>query len=240
VRGGSASESAQGTGLADTVPGFPDWLVPVLAYDGVSPGYPCAEQPCLHRILATCPHDQVIRLAGLYGLLTASGKVARAGDLPPEPVETWHREIRALRDATALWDAIAGKDDAALHRALPQHQAAKGKNLLGNLLGLAREHLARRVTGKLAGGRFELIAPPTGELSQFVIRHRPVRLIDAIWQQFAAEIAGMIACAKCPAPKCGQWFPRSTVRSDREYCSHACQMRAWRTAPSKNASHFSR
>jgi len=62
--------------------------------------------------------------------------------------------------AAALWDAIAGKDDAALRRALPQHQAAKGKNLLGNLLGLAREHLARRVTEKLVGGRFELIAPP--------------------------------------------------------------------------------
>jgi hypothetical protein len=58
--------------------------------------------------------------------------------------------------AAALWDAIAGKDDAALRRALPQHQAAKGKDLLG----LAREHPARRVTEKLVGGRFELIAPP--------------------------------------------------------------------------------
>ena len=24
----------------------------------------------------------------------------------------------------------------------------------------------------------------------------------------------------------GRWFPRSTVRSNREFCSHACQMRA--------------
>jgi hypothetical protein len=204
-----------------------DWLVPVLAYDGVSPGYPCTDQPCLHRVLAACPHDQVVKLASLYGLLTASGKVARAGDLPPEPVETWHREIRALRNATALWDAIAGKDDAALRRALPQHQAAKGKNLHG----LAREHLARRVTEKLTGGRFELIAPPDEGPTQFVIRHRPVRLIDAIWQQFAGEIAGRMTAARCPAPGCGRWFPRSVGRSDREYCSHACQMRAWRKGP---------
>jgi len=204
-----------------------DWLVPVLAYDGVAPGYPCTEQPCLHRVLATCPHDQVIRLASMYGLLTASGKVARAGDLPPEPVETWHREIRALRNATALWDAIAGNDDAALRRALPQHQAAKRKDLLG----LAREHLAWQVTEKVAGGRLELIAPDGGP---FAIRHRPVRLIDAIWQQFAGEIAGRMTAARCPAPGCGRWFPRSVGRSDRQFCSHACQMRAWRNGSERS------
>jgi hypothetical protein len=80
----------------------------------------------------------------------------------------------------------------------------------------------------MAGGRFELIAPDGDGLSQFTIRHRPVRLIDAVWQQFAEEIAGLIACAKCPAPKCGRWFPRNVGRSDCQFCSHACQMRAWR------------
>jgi hypothetical protein len=57
-----------------------------------------------------------------------------------------------------------------------------------------------------------------------------VRLIDVIWRRFAEEIAGLMTAARCPAPKCGRWFPRNTVRSDREYCSHACQMRAWRNA----------
>ena|SRR5271157_1915546 len=197
-----------------------DWLVPVLAYDGLSPGYPCAEQPCLHRVLAECPRDQVVKLASLFGLLTTSGKV-----LPPEPVDTWHRKIRALRNATVLWDAIAAEDAAALRRILPQHQAAKGKELFR----LAREHLARRVTEKLVGGRFELIAPE-GD-SPFTIRHRPARLIDTIWQQFAAEIAGLVTAARCPAPGCGRWFPRSVGRSDRQFCSHACQMRAWRNGP---------
>jgi hypothetical protein len=128
-----------------------------------------------------------------------------------------------LRNATTLWDTIASEDAAGLRRLLPQHQAAKGKELFG----LAREHLARRVTEKMAGGRFELIAPE-GDGPQFAIRYRPVRLIDAIWQRFAEEIAGIITCAKCPAPNCGRWFPRSTGRSDRQYCCHACQMRAWR------------
>ncbi|MFN0165481.1 MAG: hypothetical protein ACKV22_03535 [Bryobacteraceae bacterium] len=118
-------------------------------------------------------------------------------------MDIWHREFRALRNATDLWDAIAAEDATGLRRLLPQHQAAKGKEPFR----LAREHLARRVTEKMAGGRFELIAPPDEGPSQFVIRHRPVRLIDAIWQRLAEEIAGMITCAKCPAPKCGPLVP---------------------------------
>ena len=160
----------------------------------------------------------------MYGLLTAASKPARAGALPPEPVDTWRSEIRAMRNATALWDAIAALDAATLRRILPQHQAAKGKELLR----LAREHLARRVTEKLARGRMELIAPDGDRQSQFALRHRPAKLIDALWQRFAEEIAGAFACARCPAPKCGRWFVRSAGRSDRRYCSHACQMRGWR------------
>ena len=201
-----------------------EWLVPVWAHDDLAASRPCAEQPCLHRVLADCRHDHVLRLAGFYGLLTATGKAARADALPPEPVEMWHREIRMLRNAIALWDAIAAEDAAGLRRILPQHQVAKGKELSR----LAREHLARRVTEKLAGGRFELIAPPDQGPSQFVLHYRPAKLIEAIWQTFAEEIAGMITCAKCPAPKCGRWFLRSAGRSDRQHCSATCRMRAWR------------
>ncbi|MCX6624630.1 MAG: hypothetical protein NTY38_26930, partial [Acidobacteria bacterium] len=66
----------------------PTWLVPVWAQDDLTATHPCAEQPCLHRILADCRHDQVLRLAGFYGLLTATGRT-----LPAEPVDIWHREI---------------------------------------------------------------------------------------------------------------------------------------------------
>jgi hypothetical protein len=197
-----------------------DWLVPAWRHDELAAVFPCVEQPCLHRVLAGCLHDQVLKLAGLYGLLTAAGKFTCADELPPEPVDTWHREIRALRNATALWDSIAAEDAASLRRLLPQHQAAKGKELVG----LAREHLARRVTEKLAGGRLELIAEP----DQFSLCYRPLRLIDAVWQRLAEEIAGMITCSKCPAPQCGRWFLRSAGRGDRQFCSHPCQMRAWR------------
>jgi predicted RNA-binding Zn ribbon-like protein len=198
-----------------------DWLVPQWAHDDLAAVRPLAEQPCLHRVLADCPHDQVVMLAGLYGLLTATGKTP-----PPEPVEIWRREIRELRTSTALWDALAGADATALRRLLPHHQAAKGKELVR----LARERLARQVTEKISGGRIELSAPESDR--PFTICHRPARLVDAIWQRFAEEIAGMITCARCPAPGCGRWFPRSVGRSDRQFCSHACQVRAWRAGTS--------
>jgi hypothetical protein len=53
-------------------------------------------------LLATCRHDQIVTMANNYGLLTVTvarkpepGKPAHADMLAPEPVEIWHREIRA-------------------------------------------------------------------------------------------------------------------------------------------------
>jgi hypothetical protein len=74
------------------------WTADELARD-----FPCARQPCLHRIFADCPPDaqRILSLAGRYGLLTVSiprtpvpGQIVRANALPPEPVEIWRKEIR--------------------------------------------------------------------------------------------------------------------------------------------------
>jgi hypothetical protein len=216
-----------------------DCLAPKWGQDEVFTSRPCQEQPCLHRILAECPADRVLDFAARYGLLTFSmprhlvGKKVRAADvLVPEPLALWHHEIRLLRTAAELWDGIiaaSGEDHtrldvAVLRRLLRQPDDAKRVDLLQQ----GRALLSRKVTEKMAGVRFDLTASPEGEDDEFVIRYRPLRLIDAIWQRLAEEIAGVITCARCPAPKCGRWFSRNTVRSDREYCSHSCQMRAWR------------
>jgi len=128
--------------------------------------------------------------------------VVRADVLPPAPLDIWRREIRALRACTDLWDALAG----------------------GNRQ--ASDALNRKLAEKLARIRFQLTAWPEGD--RFRLGYRPARLIDAIWQRFAEEIAGIIQCARCPAPTCGRWFLRSAARSDRLYCSQACRMQAWR------------
>jgi hypothetical protein len=81
------------------------------------------------------------------------------------------------------------------------------------------------------GASWSIIAPPfirPDGNGKIVLRYRPVLLIDAIWQQFAREVAGIIRCARCPAPNCGRWFLRSAGHSDRQYCSPTCRMRVWR------------
>jgi len=182
-----------------------DCLVPKWSDDDLMADRPLHRQPFLHRVLAICPHDRIVALANNYGLLTVTlprkpepGKTIHADLLPPEPVEIWQREIRALRAITDLWDS-----------------------------GKARELVAHRITERLARTPFHLTARPDGG-GKIVLRYRPVLLIDAIWQQFAREVAGIITCAKCSAPNCGRWFLRSAGRSDRQYCSPTCRMRAWR------------
>ena len=61
-----------------------------------------------------------------------------------------------------------------------------------------------------------------------VVRYHATRFIDAIYQRFAEEFSGLIACTKCPAPNCGRWFLKSAGRGDRRFCSHPCKMRAFR------------
>lgn len=172
-----------------------DCLVPKWSGDHLAADRPLHHQPCLNRVPATCRLDQIVAMANNYGLLTVNvarkpepGKPARADLPPPEPVEIWHKEIRVLRAATDLWDT--GKD---------------------------RELAAHRITERLARTAFHLTARPDGG-GKIVLRYRPVLLIDAIWQQFAREAAGIIQCTKYPAPNCRHWFLRSQARSDRQYC----------------------
>jgi len=175
-----------------------DCLVPKWSGDDLTADRPLHRQPCLHRSLADCPPDAdgILQFAGRYGLLTVSllrvpefGRVVRAEVLPPEQLDIWRREIRALRACTDLWEMIAGgNSDAA-------------------------DLLNRKLAEKLAGARFQLTAWPEG--GRFQICYRPARLIDALWQRFAEEIAGVIQCARCPAPRCGRWFLRSAAGSDR-------------------------
>jgi len=83
-----------------------------------------------------------------------------------------------------------------------------------------------KLAGKLSAVRFQLI--PVEENGAVVLRYRAARFIDAIYQRFAEEFAGLIQCARCPAPDCGRWFLKSAGRGDRRFCSHPCKMRVLR------------
>jgi hypothetical protein len=163
--------------------------------DELARDFPCVRQPCLHRIFADCPpaNERILSLAGRYGLLTVSiprtpapGQVLKAYALPPEPVEIWRKEIQALRGCVELWDSIAVQESAT-----------------------ERERLSHKISDHLARVPFHL------KISGKGFRYCPVTLSAALWQRFAAEVAGLIHPARCVAPNCGRWFLSDATRSDK-------------------------
>jgi hypothetical protein len=49
-----------------------DCLAPKWSEDELTADRPLHRQPCLHRMLADCRHDQIVKMASRYGLLTAT------------------------------------------------------------------------------------------------------------------------------------------------------------------------
>ncbi len=195
---------------------FAECLVPKWEFGELTPDQPCARQPCLHRIVADCSpeKDAILDLAGRYGLLTASialrpepGKPVPVSALTPEPVEIWHREIRELKAAGDLWDRISAGD-------------RRGE-----------EMLERKLAAGLARGPFHLAAVRENGPG-FRMHYRPATLRTALWQRLAGEVAGLLQCARCPAPSCARWFLKGEAsRKDRQFCSDTCRVRAFRRKP---------
>jgi hypothetical protein len=192
---------------------FTECLVPRWDTGELDLDRPCARQPCLHRIVADClpEREAILDLAGRYGLLTVSliripevGKSVPVSALAPEPFDIWRTEIRELKAVGDLWDRIAS----------------------GDLRG--RDMLDRRLGANLAGAPFHLTALHQNG-SGFRLRYRPATLRAALWQRLAGEVAGLITCARCPAPACGRWLlSGGASRSDRQFCSGRCRVRAFR------------
>jgi hypothetical protein len=122
----------------------------------------------------------------------------------PEPFDVWRREIRELKAAADLCDRIA-----AGHR--------RGE-----------EMLERKLAAGLARAPFHLTTVRENGAG-LRMRYRPATLRIALWQRLAGEVAGLIHCARCPAPSYGRWFLKGEAsRSDRLLCSDTCPVRAFR------------
>lgn len=82
------------------------------------------------------------------------------------------------------------------------------------------------------GGACQVLRSQAGRQRKIVLRYRPVLLRHAVWQQFAREVAGIIHCARCPAPDCGRWFlaalPEATASTAQPYarCGGGWQIRS--------------
>jgi hypothetical protein len=122
----------------------------------------------------------------------------------PEPLDIWRREIRELKAVGDLWDRIVAGD-------------RRGD-----------EMLERKLAAGLARAPFYLAAVRENG-SGFRMRYRHATLRTALWQRMAGEVAGLLQCARCPAPRCGRWFLKGEAsRCDRMFCSKTCKVRAFR------------
>lgn len=103
-----------------------------------------------------------------------------------------------------LWDRISGGD-------------RRGEELL-----------ERKLAAGLARAPFHLTALRENG-SGFRIRYQPATLRTALWQRMAGEVAGLLQCVRCPAPRCARWFLKGEAsRNDRQFCSDTCRVRAFR------------
>jgi hypothetical protein len=108
---------------------------------------------------------------------------------------------------------------------------ADGRNPLGLRYGEAhrpaRLWIADRVNTRLSGE----VSPHLdvdGQGDESVISFAPRSLIGALWLQFALAVAGDADFRACK--ECGNLFEvsKSASRSDRQFCSTACRVKAYR------------
>ena len=198
-----------------------DCLVPKWKNARLSPVRPCEVQPCLHRVFAESASDPraFVNLANVYGLLATPisrqplpGEALSASVLAPEPIDFWDALVRELRTCTELWET-ARIGHGSLNAAADNGARLSAK-LGENLARLSFSMSAKYVDNGVA---------------HFQLRYDSTTLAGALWQRLAEEVSGVICCVRCPAPRCGRWFPiDDTTRNDKRYCSGACRSRSSR------------
>ena len=143
------------------------------------------------------------------GVIAFADECGRLGadQLWPELVEDWIKGIRAMRRALDAWNSAKEQDDYRKLVALINRRGQRG-------------HIRYEAT---TDTRFLLEVDANGEPQ---MRIRPKSLLDALWTQLTLAVVGKQNLQRCAV--CSTWFPVEAARSDKEYCSRACQMRAYR------------
>jgi hypothetical protein len=147
-------------------------------------------------------------LADRYGSLHGEGR--------PRYDFEWYNAIVEMRDAVKAW------------------QSAKATGDFGRLIrSVARQ--GRRSIGKPDDSGIDanilLSKDPRSGEAQLCIR--PSTLLNALWTKLALAIDGSESLRTCI--ECKIWFTTKAGRgrSDKEYCSDACRMRAYRKRKGK-------
>jgi hypothetical protein len=134
-------------------------------------------------------------------------------------LRAWGDTIKEMRKAVDLWDKSRTTGDfSKLIRVLER-----------------RSEIRLPTPGKISeagiGANVLLKEDPRNASARLCIR--PTHLRDALWIQLALAIDGSESLRTCV--ECKKWFTISAGqgRSDKEYCSDACRMRAYRKRKGK-------
>ncbi len=132
-------------------------------------------------------------------------------------IDYWYLEIATLRKAVGLWDKAKATGDFS--------------NLIRDLQRTT-EFRFRRDREVGTGVNVLLKEDPADGSARLCMR--PTHLCDALWIQLAHAIDGSEALRACV--ECKKWFTikAGRGRSDKEYCSDACRMRAYRERKGKH------
>jgi hypothetical protein len=131
-------------------------------------------------------------------------------------IDIWYTEMSALRKAVDLWDkANTTLDFNRVIRALKQPASEPSSK------------------GKPSGTDAKVLLKKDPIEGSARLCIRPSNLRDALWIQLAMAIDGNLNLRTCV--ECRSWFTldASRGRSDKEYCSNACRMRAYRKRKGK-------
>ena len=136
----------------------------------------------------------------------------------PQLCEDWYRAIHDIRSAVAVWDqAKATKNFGPIIREVAERVMSQSYTSL-ELVGEGLPANILLISDKLGEPRLSIRLPT---------------LADALWTALAMAVDGSEALQTCG--QCKKWFTLKAGRgrSDKEYCSNACRMRAYRKRKGK-------
>ena len=151
--------------------------------------------------------DRVKDFADRYGLLSnalnASNEWESGGD-----ISLWFANIRAMRRTVGLWQKSTVTGD------------------FSRIIREVRRSFAIDVKPSGPPVALFLKIDPVSASPKLCIR--PVTFQEALWAQLVRAIDGNLNLRACV--QCRKWFTLEAGRgrSDKEYCSNACRMRAYR------------
>ena len=165
---------------------------------------------------ASSPYEHFVNTPALRGDVEGPTALAnRFGPLHegPQWLDNWTHSIKTLQKASKFWKKADHTGDFK--------QLIRGFSQIGLKL-IGRNRIDASISLRED--------PHTGAARLCL---RPETLLDALWTQLAQAIDGSQSLRNCVV--CKQWFTISAGqgRSDKEYCSDACRMRAYRRRKNK-------